>query len=242
MHRINSKTLLGISKNGNIYLIINDEKPKFYNYNLETNLITEVIVNTKYTSIHFGENFTNNEHFFQNSYILNIENDKFYGEWSEEIEGKKINRKDLISFEIENDKIEIINNFENFESNRYVNNFVNTDEFNYFRIHNNYMVNYIAIEEDKYKYYSSINQKDINKEMLNLQTFPNPATKGENINIELNEYAEKVTIYDLFGNEIYSVNQFSNKFEIPTTNLNSGIYIIVIDLGGKRKISKFVVE
>ncbi len=82
----------------------------------------------------------------------------------------------------------------------------------------------------------------VENENSNTLIFPNPAPKGQSISIELDEYASNVTIYDLLGNEIYSVNQFSNKFEIPTSNLSSGIYITVIDLGGKRKISKFVVE
>ncbi len=82
----------------------------------------------------------------------------------------------------------------------------------------------------------------VENENSNTLIFPNPAPKGQSINIELDEYGSNVTIYDLLGNEIYSVNQFSNKYEIPTANLSSGIYITVIDLGGKRKISKFVVE
>ncbi len=76
----------------------------------------------------------------------------------------------------------------------------------------------------------------------NGKIFPNPAPKGQSINIELDEYAEKVEIYDLLGNKLKTIEQFSRYYEIPTGDLTSGIYITIIEFNGKKKISKFVVE
>lgn len=72
--------------------------------------------------------------------------------------------------------------------------------------------------------------------------FPNPAPKGQTINIELEEYAEKVYIFNLLGNKLKTIEQFSNYYEIPTNDLSAGIYIAIIEFNGKKKITKFVVE
>ena len=76
----------------------------------------------------------------------------------------------------------------------------------------------------------------------NTLIFPNPAPKGQTIILELEEYANNVVIYDLLGNEIMKLNQFSNKYEIPTANISPGVYIAIIESAGKRKITKFIVE
>ena len=76
----------------------------------------------------------------------------------------------------------------------------------------------------------------------NTLIFPNPAPKGQTINIELEEYAEKVEIFDLLGNKLKTIEQFSNYYEIPTDYLTAGIYIAIIEFNGKKKITKFVVE
>lgn len=72
--------------------------------------------------------------------------------------------------------------------------------------------------------------------------FPNPATKGQTINIELEEYADKVEIFDLLGNKLKTIEQFSHFYEIPTDYFTAGIYIAIIEFNGKKKITKFVVE
>ena len=37
--------------------------------------------------------------------------------------------------------------------------------------------------------------------------FTNPAYKGQIIKIELDEFASKVSIFDILGNEIYTINE-----------------------------------
>jgi hypothetical protein len=241
-NNINSGTLLGISNKGDLYLIVNDGNPKIMKFELENNSVSEIKFNSKYKSIYYGYALSYIYHFHETGILLNLETNKFYGEWSETIDGKTTVKKDLILFNFENEEIEIKTHFEDFGSNRFVNNFVDTEDFNYFRHTYFYDVNFIPIEEDKYKYYSSINQKDINKELLEVSSFPNPAPKGQTINLELEVYADKVSIYDLLGNEIMKLNQFSNKYEIPTANISPGVYIAIIESSGKRKITKFIVE
>lgn len=228
---------IGISKDNNIYILANKEKPFLYKYDLKTNEIEEVEFETKYNKLHFINDHYKNK-------LLRLEEDKIYATWIEEIDSMNLSRTAIVSLELRNDNYKVNTIFERIQPNTHIiNPFYDDADFVYSKnIPSLWAHLYKKIEEDKYKYYTSINQKDINKELLEVYSFPNPAPKGQSISIELDEFAENITIYDLLGNEIMKINQFSNKYEIPTANLSSGIYITVIDLGGKRKISKFVVE
>jgi len=83
----------------------------------------------------------------------------------------------------------------------------------------------------------SIEKKDTKSNI-----YPNPANKGNIVNIKLEELANKVEIFDLLGNKLQTIIENNFNYQINTEGLKSGIYLVVIEFENKKQITKFVVE
>lgn len=73
-------------------------------------------------------------------------------------------------------------------------------------------------------------------------TQPNPANRGENLYIKLEDFANSIEVYDLKGNKIISVNNYSNHFELSTNDLQSGVYFVLYNFNDRKKISKLIIR
>ena len=76
----------------------------------------------------------------------------------------------------------------------------------------------------------------------NAKFYPNPANRGENLYIKLEDFANSIEVYDLKGNKIISVNNYSNHFELSTNDLQSGVYFVLYNFNDRKKISKLIIR
>lgn len=85
------------------------------------------------------------------------------------------------------------------------------------------------------------NQK-IGNNSNSILLFPNPAKDFLFIDFNKNEIPASITISDITGKLLISVNQnIEKKTKIDISNLPSGIYICNCEINGKNKINKFIV-
>lgn len=92
----------------------------------------------------------------------------------------------------------------------------------------------------------------IKKEVSNntaLVVFPNPSNSSVNFTFNVNDIANgTLIIYDYQGkivNELFNNKQFFNgeyQYNLEVNTLPSGLYLAILNLGGKRSIQKFVVQ
>jgi hypothetical protein len=76
--------------------------------------------------------------------------------------------------------------------------------------------------------------------IINLEIFPNP-TNGF-VNVELNnKYLSKAIIYDLTGKELIT-NDFIERIQINTKDLNKGVYILKVETNNKVITRKIIIE
>jgi len=74
-----------------------------------------------------------------------------------------------------------------------------------------------------------------------VEVFPNPAK--DRINVRFAEAGEaSVRLYDMTGRLVYSEASNAQAFVISTQGLSQGIYTLVINVAGKQKIERVVVE
>jgi ELWxxDGT repeat protein len=89
-----------------------------------------------------------------------------------------------------------------------------------------YDPNYIAVKENK------------NPEN-SVKIYPNPA--DELLNIEVTGVCKKVSIFDLNGIKLFENQQVSNSFQIRTTHLSNGMYLISVELENAKKIVQKII-
>ena len=73
---------------------------------------------------------------------------------------------------------------------------------------------------------------------LNINMYPNPV--AEVLNITAAEAIQKVTVFNLLGQEVLSQQVNANSVSINTSAIQSGVYIVTAEIGGKTASSKFV--
>ncbi len=70
--------------------------------------------------------------------------------------------------------------------------------------------------------------------------YPNPASNQ--LTIEANETIQKVSIYNLIGQEVLTKNPKSNKTILQINELPKGVYVVSTTIEGKDSTSKFIKE
>ena len=231
----NADSEIGISNENEIYIVANKDKPYIYRYNIELNKIDSLELNTIYNKIYFHHDFYQNK-------LFRFEQDKLYGDWYEEIDTLNIRRQAVVNFDINGNDINVKTHLNKISTQSYlINPFYENADFYYSKsiFDGNFL--YKRMDENRYKYYTSVNTKDINNEMLAI-AYPNPANKGNIVNIELEELANKIEIFDLLGNKLQTINENNFNYHINTERLKSGMYLVVIQFENKKELTKFVVE
>ena len=77
-------------------------------------------------------------------------------------------------------------------------------------------------------------------EISNVKMYPNPVSNY--LTIEANSTIEKVSVYNLLGQEVLSRSPKSNSATLQTNNLQKGIYIVRTDIDGKVTTTKIIKE
>jgi hypothetical protein len=91
---------------------------------------------------------------------------------------------------------------------------------------------------DDFKFASSLSTSKFDK--ASLKMYPNPVKNK--LNIEANGSIQKVSVYNVLGQEVMSVSPKSNTTSLQTNQLKIGIYIVKIDIDGVIRTSKFLKE
>ena len=73
---------------------------------------------------------------------------------------------------------------------------------------------------------------------LNINMYPNPVS--DVLNISAAEAIQKVTVYNLLGQEVLSQSVNANSVSVGTSSIQSGVYVLTAEIGGKTASSKFV--
>lgn len=77
-------------------------------------------------------------------------------------------------------------------------------------------------------------------EASNIKMFPNPAKS--NFTIDAQENIEKVSVYNLLGQEVVSKNPNTNSVTFDITNLQSGVYVVKATINGTVSTSRIIKE
>lgn len=77
-------------------------------------------------------------------------------------------------------------------------------------------------------------------ETSNIKMFPNPAKS--NFTIDAQENIEKVSVYNLLGQEVVSKNPNTNSVTFDITNLQSGVYVVKATVNGAVSTSRIIKE
>ena len=77
-------------------------------------------------------------------------------------------------------------------------------------------------------------------EISKIKMFPNPAKS--NFTIDAQENIEKVTVYNLLGQEVISKNPNSNSVTFDIANLQSGVYVVQATTNGIISSSRIIKE
>ena len=87
-------------------------------------------------------------------------------------------------------------------------------------------------------------KENIINELGNIIMYPNPADNNVSLNMsELNASSAVVSIYNMLGQNIYqTAANTSNVLNIDISNLNAGIYVVEINVDGKRSTTKLTVK
>jgi len=82
--------------------------------------------------------------------------------------------------------------------------------------------------------------KDFNSPLL--QVFPNPASSELHIRVD-NHTATSFAIYDLFGRKVVEQAMYETFVTVPTMELASGVYVLVLTNNGQAvRREKIVIE
>ena len=79
-----------------------------------------------------------------------------------------------------------------------------------------------------------------NFQTSNVKLYPNPVTNT--LNIEANSAIQKVTVYNLIGQEVITVSPKTNATTLQTSSLQKGVYMVTTEIDGKISTSKVVKE
>ena len=84
----------------------------------------------------------------------------------------------------------------------------------------------------------------IDENSANIRIFPNPTTKGQEINIELPETMNEVTVevYDALGRLLYANELSTDNFKLSTDNFQVGVYTLRLITNNGVKTQKVVIE
>ena len=74
----------------------------------------------------------------------------------------------------------------------------------------------------------------------NIKMYPNPVQNS--LNIEANESINKVSVYNILGQEVLTARPKSNSATLQTGNLKKGVYMVTTDIDGNISTSKFLKE
>ncbi|HEY4618427.1 MAG TPA: T9SS type A sorting domain-containing protein, partial [Flavobacterium sp.] len=77
-------------------------------------------------------------------------------------------------------------------------------------------------------------------ETSNVKMYPNPIRN--NLTIEANGTIEKVSVYNILGQEVLTTSPNTTSATIQTTSLQKGVYIVKTEIDGKLSASKMVKE
>jgi cell surface protein SprA len=88
----------------------------------------------------------------------------------------------------------------------------------------------------------SININEFQNDISAISIYPNPS-KGELFIDNKNEIINYLKIYDLMGQEVYSIQLLNmNNPIVDISFLNNGMYVLIIDSNNKSHIKKLVIE
>jgi hypothetical protein len=89
---------------------------------------------------------------------------------------------------------------------------------------------------------SSVKIQEQFKVSENLNIYPNPASNGELVTINLNECVNEISVKTIFGQEILNISALS-QIQLNTATLKPGIYIVEVETENQRTIrSKLIVR
>ncbi|MFT6747398.1 MAG: hypothetical protein ACJAZ2_001750 [Glaciecola sp.] len=77
-------------------------------------------------------------------------------------------------------------------------------------------------------------------EASNVRMYPNPVRN--NLTIEANSTIERVSVYNILGQEVLTTRPAANAATLQTSNLQKGIYIVKTEIDGKVSASKIIKE
>lgn len=97
-------------------------------------------------------------------------------------------------------------------------------------INSTYYFDDVAFFEDAL----SVDKVIVNK----VQIYPNPTSN--HLSIEANGEIQKISVYNILGQEVLTKTFQSHKIKLETSGLQNGIYIIKTSIDGKESISKFI--
>lgn len=84
-------------------------------------------------------------------------------------------------------------------------------------------------------YESSVKIQEQFKVSENLNIYPNPASNGELVTINLNECVNEISVKTIFGQEILNISALS-QIQLNTATLKPGIYIVEVETENQRTI------
>lgn len=77
-------------------------------------------------------------------------------------------------------------------------------------------------------------------ELSNIKIYPNPV--NNQLEIESKEVVQKVTVYNILGQEVLIIKPNSNSTTLQTSELYNGVYTIITFIEGKETTSRFIKE
>lgn len=232
----NSNSEIGLVDD-EIHLIINRDKPYLYKVDINTNTLDEIEIDSRYKTLRYDIN----RYKFN---IYNFEHNAMYGIWEEEVNDRKFNRTDMVKLNIDGNSTNVNLMIEKFEAQNVLvhKDFFTEDTYYYKFISGAGSFIFKKMDTQRHLYYLSVNQKDINKELLNLSIYPNPVQNSNLINIEFEAISDFLEIYDILGNKVKTLNYKSNDYKVNIEEYKSGVYIATGKVGNILVSQKFIVE
>ncbi len=101
------------------------------------------------------------------------------------------------------------------------------------------VVNTSTYKDNDFAFAWSATVTGINNNELNFGLYPNPAKSVVNVVIE---DVSNISIFNVSGSEVKTVNQVSGQVTIPVSDLAKGIYFVKVTEGSSSSIRKILVE
>jgi len=93
---------------------------------------------------------------------------------------------------------------------------------------------------DNFYFYKGTSLGTTKFDKSNVKMYPNPVKKS--LTIEANSTIEKISVYNILGQEVLTTNPKSNSATLQTNNLQKGVYIVKTEIDGKVSASKIIKE